>query len=725
MQSSEILVDAALAGNETQAASAIARDPGVVRQSMCAAAAVADAGAVFALLEADPSVADRSCGRRGWKPLLYLCSSRYRRGERDAARVAIARGLLESGAAVTGRETSFQSTHGTMLSEDNELLAIEAAAGRCASPGLIQLLLDSGADLSQTTVALLQAVRGGNAEVLQRLLRALPPEVLWQVGWALQESVVLGRRDMARMLADHAELPAENALLEAIRLGRDPEMLAILLGEDRTSGRSRRVRLHAYRCAIRRGHSAAIELLGPQDGDEAAVTAVDRVLGACVTGDRAALAALRHTYGYPPCSLRDEDHRMLSWAIRTGRHQAVPLLLEAGLDPGVADTDGETPLRLAVRSGVMETVDALIRAGATVDARNFDAQTPLEAALALTDDEARQKFTNRLLEAGASPVGRSQLRHAGAMEGLDPDLLFEQAADAAVSGDFDRLREMLDEEPALVHARSPRPHRATLLHYCGANGVEEARQRTPGNAPAIAQLLLDRGADVNATCNLYRGGATTLGLLLSSVHPLRAGVRTALFEILLRAGAKLDGARGAAGLSGAAALGRLDLVKDFFEKDGLVKYELTKEQIQSAFLWGCEFGRTGVIEFLLDKGADPRAQNRDGQTGLHLAALAGHRDAVKLLLNRQAPLEVQNVWRGTVLSSVLWAAVNHDPNVDYAPIVEMLIDAGATVEPELLTWWHLQNVLIPRAKPRIEELLSAAACPQRIRQANGYESGRR
>jgi hypothetical protein len=81
----------------------------------------------------------------------------------------------------------------------------------------------------------------------------------------------------------------------------------------------------------------------------------------------------------------------------------------------------------------------------------------------------------------------------------DPGALFERAAHAVAFGDLATLCELLDEEPALVHARSPRTHRATLLHYCAANGTESPRQRTPPNAPAIASLLLDRGTGTNAT----------------------------------------------------------------------------------------------------------------------------------------------------------------------------------------------------------------------------------
>src|SRR5262249_32679796 len=157
-----------------QIAAALERDPAAGRRSIYVAAAIADTDSAFDLLDADPALADRPGGRRSWKPLLYLCSSR--RGD-EAERVRIARRLLELGASVTGRESGFTSTHGTMLSEDNDLLAIEAAAGRSASPELVRLLLEAGADLTKTTVALLQAVRGGHLAVLGLLLEALPSEV--------------------------------------------------------------------------------------------------------------------------------------------------------------------------------------------------------------------------------------------------------------------------------------------------------------------------------------------------------------------------------------------------------------------------------------------------------------------------------------------------------------------------------------------------------------------
>ena len=89
-----------------------------------------------------------------------------------------------------------------------------------------------------------------------------------------------------------------------------------------------------------------------------------------------------------------------------------------------------------------------------------------------------------------------------------------------------------------------------------------------------------------------------------------------------------------------------------------------------------------------DRGADSGAQNGNGQTGLHLAAIGGWLDTVQRLLARGAPLEVENAWGGTPLGNVLSAAVHHDPNVDYTPIVAALVEAGAAVDPRYLEWWR-------------------------------------
>ena len=62
----------------------------------------------------------------------------------------------------------------------------------------------------------------------------------------------------------------------------------------------------------------------------------------------------------------------------------------------------------------------------------------------------------------------------------------------------------------------------------------------PLNLAEITRLLLDAGGDVNATANMYGGGSTALGLLVTSDHPANAGVTGAVLKVLVDAGAKRD-----------------------------------------------------------------------------------------------------------------------------------------------------------------------------------------
>src|SRR5262249_27544374 len=126
-----------------------------------------------------------------------------------------------------------------------------------------------------------------------------------------------------------------------------------------------------------------------------------------------------------------------------------------------------------------------------------------------------------------------------------PVARFESAVEAVIAGDSPTLERLLREHRELIRARSPRKHRATLLHYVGANGVEGFRQKTPHNVVEVARILLEARAEVDAVAEMY-GGSTTLGLVATSIHPLRAGVQNALIDLLLAPGAAIDDPPGAA-----------------------------------------------------------------------------------------------------------------------------------------------------------------------------------
>jgi len=293
-----------------------------------------------------------------------------------------------------------------------------------------------------------------------------------------------------------------------------------------------------------------------------------------------------------------------------------------------------------------------------------------------------------------------------------PVARFEAAVDAVVAGDETTLTRLLREDPALVRARSSRTHHSTLLHYVGANGVESFRQRTPANAVQIAAILLDAGADIDATADMYGGGSRTLGLIATSIHPVTAGVLEDLLAFFLARGAAAGGAAwsrlindchangrpkaaeflaaradpGGLDLEAAAGVGRIDLVERFFAADGTLTGGATPDQRRDGFTWACEYGRTPVVAFLLRHGMDAGATlpKHHGQTGLHWAAWGAHVDTVEVLLAAGAPVDTRDErFDGTPLGWTLYAWGGGGPlpgDARYCAVAERLVAAGATVD---------------------------------------------
>ena len=319
-----------------------------------------------------------------------------------------------------------------------------------------------------------------------------------------------------------------------------------------------------------------------------------------------------------------------------------------------------------------------------------------------------------------------------------PTSIFEAAVDAIVAGDATTLGQLLRDHPGLATARSTREHESTLLHYVSANGVEDFRQKTPPNIVEITRMLLAAGADVNATSHAYGGGSTALGLAATSLHPQKAGVQIPLLETLLDRGAKIeqgaaadDGSavtgclangqpdaasflvsRGAVlNLEGAAGLGRLDVVADFFTADGALRPAATRAHLERGFLNACGYGHIEVVRFLLDRGVDPNVRNRGGETGLHWTSFGPEPDIAKLLIERGAAVDVRDTtFHGTPLDWALfaWAKSEGMFRERGYQLAALLVGAGATVYFRWLEEGAAERI---RTDARMQEILRDAIIP--------------
>ena len=270
---------------------------------------------------------------------------------------------------------------------------------------------------------------------------------------------------------------------------------------------------------------------------------------------------------------------------------------------------------------------------------------------------------------------------------------FERAAEAVITGDAAALQQLLRDDPELVRARSsrvchfdPPVHRATLLHYLAANGIESYRQRSPQNAVEIATILLDAGADPNALQGSYGSENTTMAMLVSSTPPREAGVQVPLLETLIARGATIEtlgtgpcanpllcalvfGSREAAetlvrrgarvdSLPKAAGLGRVDEVRRMLSG-------ASADDRHAALALSAQLGHLEVVRMLLDAGDDPNRFNPQGYhahaTPLHQSIANGHFDVAKLLIERGARLDIKdNIFRSTPLG---WADYCGQPEI--------------------------------------------------------------
>ena len=259
------------------------------------------------------------------------------------------------------------------------------------------------------------------------------------------------------------------------------------------------------------------------------------------------------------------------------------------------------------------------------------------------------------------------------------DAKFHPAMAAIKSGDAERLRELLNENPSLATSRSSRSH-PTLLQCLALDAVNVP------NKVEMAELLIDAGADINgplgaAACIdnveitellLDRGAAINGTGTWSPLEEALYWNQRGVIDLLLKRGAAVDNLRKA------AALGRTELIENFFNSDGSLKQEAgkidwpfgelqesnlncqIKDELQAkvaqwsdnpqaiinnAFIYACMHNQIDAAQLVLSKGAQinaiPPGFDFAG-TGLHYAALNGHRSMVEFLIRHGAQVDIKD-----------------------------------------------------------------------------------
>ena len=274
-------------------------------------------------------------------------------------------------------------------------------------------------------------------------------------------------------------------------------------------------------------------------------------------------------------------------AIRNADAAAVKGLLRRGVNPNAKDSDGTPVLMAATLYAGADCIKLLLDAGANPNAANADGATPLMWAV---PDLARVK------------------------------LLVSHGAD--------------------VNARSTSLQRTPLL----------IAARYPGSVEVL-RLLLDKGADMHA---LDRNGASALGLAAtyadvgvvrflvengSNMNELASGVfggsigrytrhHLPTTEYLMSKGARMD----PAALTLASGWLEPKVIEKWIEMGADVNARVTGfDRTPLITAASSEGTRPEALQLLLDKGADPNAEDADGERALDWAIYRQDQGKIKVL----------------------------------------------------------------------------------------------
>ncbi|MBM3976337.1 MAG: ankyrin repeat domain-containing protein [Planctomycetes bacterium] len=118
-------------------------------------------------------------------------------------------------------------------------------------------------------------------------------------------------------------------------------------------------------------------------------------------------------------------------------------------------------------------------------------------------------------------------------------------------------------------------------------------------------------------------------------------------------------------------------------------------ELAEALTCACFLGERETLEYLLAQGLAPSGGSLSGMSAAHVAASRGHVDVLRVLLRHGAPLEVRNMYGGTVLAQAVWSAV-HQPMAGQRAAIEELVRAGA----------NRREVELPTGDAELDALLS-------------------
>jgi uncharacterized protein len=297
-------------------------------------------------------------------------------------------------------------------------------------------------------------------------------------------------------------------------------------------------------------------------------------------------------------------------ALNKGNASVIELLLKAGEDPK-AVIGGEPAIMMAARAGNPEAVKALLARGADPNAAE---PTRKQTAMMWAASEGNTSVIKVLLEAGANINARSKAPKAGMPGGRIPRINDPIGLRAHRDPTWSPNTNGLEFTPIMWAAREGHIDTVKALLDGGANVNDEK----PGDGTTVlllailnrhyelASYLLDRGAD-----------------------PTRGPGYTALHQVVWTR--RLNGKFGPLNPEPTGTVDSLDLARKLIDKGVKINAQATKSFGDgyrnrfnrvgaTAFLQSAKLVDLPMLKLLIERGADPKITNADGDSPLMVAA---------------------------------------------------------------------------------------------------------
>lgn len=543
----------------------------------------------------------------GWTPLMNVAS---------AGRMDIATSLLANGANLELRDNGGTTALGLAAAkgrDDMVTLLLERGAninakdGKGLDPlmmaakggflGLTKTLLDKGANINLSdndgNTTLMLAAKGAHREVVELVLdRGARIPTIGKDGEKLMVAAVLGDLDQIKKLAEGGvdlDLKttgggSRNALFWAAAMGNDFVVSYFL---DRES------------------EAEAKNPPKNQSSQPKKKILDDTIVFASGNGKLDVVRQLLNHHRDPNSKDR-QGASSLTLAAEYGHADVVELLLENGADRNYKNPEGDSALIIAVKERHPHVVDLLIKNWADLEARDKKGKTPLVHAVMNNDIDITQKLLDKKVKLDTKDNEGYAALHIAAKRG------------------YDQLAQLLSDHGADVNMKITQKSMTPLMFA--------AR----GGHTGTASILIGKGASVNAADS---EGKNPLLLACEAGH-------TDTVSMLMDNGADFnaESREGVTPLMAAALKGQLPVVKLLIERG--VPYDARSKKQGFSALWTASMkGRTQVIDYLWQTGADVNVKSKQGMSPLMAAVTNSEFDAVRMLLDKGVDQDIQNINR--------------------------------------------------------------------------------